>query len=227
MQLVNPSSRSSRQKNAKVNLPELLAEPKKIHFEEFKMEHSSKTLNLPWCSVKILLDPKIRESFGTLGFRLERIEDTVPSVERFGLGSFTDCWLPIFDCFLNYYLLLNIVMVAKIDDRSFSKFPTQLLMVQLSNNQPFTLRSSHFYQYSSFIFVFFSSENADSNNIFHKILKMSALSIPKALSSNRRIDQSRFFILYLTYLSPSSQRLSFISFSLWKKLRVSGLTENI
>lgn len=52
--------------------------------------------NLPWCSVKMLLDPKIRESFGTLGLRLERIDETAPKVDRFGLGSFTDCWLPIF-----------------------------------------------------------------------------------------------------------------------------------
>lgn len=52
--------------------------------------------NSPWCSVKMLLDPKIRESFGTLGLRLERIDETAPRVERLGLGSFTDCWLPIF-----------------------------------------------------------------------------------------------------------------------------------
>lgn len=53
-------------------------------------------VNLPWCSVNMLLaDPKIRESLGALGFRLARIDDAAPSVERFGLGSLVDCWLPI------------------------------------------------------------------------------------------------------------------------------------
>lgn len=51
----------------------------------------------------MLLDPKIRESFGTLGLRLDRIDETAPKVERFGLGSLT-CWLPIilYCFFLNY-----------------------------------------------------------------------------------------------------------------------------
>lgn len=53
----------------------------------------------------MLLDPKIRESFGTRGLRLERIEETAPSVERFGLGSFT-CWLPIV-AFLYCFDLIN------------------------------------------------------------------------------------------------------------------------
>lgn len=53
--------------------------------------------NLPWCSVKILLaDAMMRESFGALGLlRLARIDEAAPMVERFGLGSLVDCWLPI------------------------------------------------------------------------------------------------------------------------------------
>lgn len=66
----------------------------KDFFLFFREENKQKRRNLPWCSVKMLLDPKIRESFGTLGLRLARIDETAPNVERLALGSFT-CWLPI------------------------------------------------------------------------------------------------------------------------------------
>ena len=118
--------------------------------------------NLPWCSVKMLLDPIIRESFGTLGLRLDRIDETAPRVERFGLGSFTDCWLPIIlNCF---FFLISLIFFKEEISQNFNprfeliNFATFLLhtmalfhfslhILSLSHPKYWTIFFFHFIQF--------------------------------------------------------------------------------